>query len=833
MQINVTFDTSVAGAPTDFVAAVDYIVNYFDGLFTNPVTVNIDVGYGEIDGQLMSANALGESRSFFDSVAYPRLLAQLANPSSATQQVSYATLPSVSPLSGGTLWMATAEEKALGLRAASDPRIDGSVGFSSTYPFSYAVNSSPAANEFYFVGVVEHEFTEILGRESWLGGGFQGTTSYSFMDLFRFSAAQVRDLAGMPPSGAYFSVNNGWTDADNWNTAPNGDLGDWAKSAGPDAALAFSPPGQINQFTAADLELMNVLGWHLTGTDQRTVIQTDGSTSFTLVGGHYYFLLNGGSGPFLKYGGGAYVAGEFAPWSPFAAVQTAGGYDIAFRTGAGEYTVWTTDSNGNYTGNLIPAVPATSTALDLLELTFGQDLNGDTVVGTTKLLIQTDLGTSLTLVGGQNYFLLDSSSGWGPWLKLGGADVMVGQFGAWSPFGAVQTASGYDVAWKNGAGQYTVWMTDSSGNFLSATGVLSGTDYTLESLETTFNQDLNGDNITGLSKTLIHNDGSTDLTAVANRFFLYDHTSGAGPSLKLGGMDVVTGQFGAWSPFNAVQTASGYDVAWTNGAGQYIVWATGSNGNFTSSLTPVVPGASIALETLEYTFNQDLNGDGTTGVTQQVLQTDLGTSLTLVGSQSYSLLRSGSGPSLKMGGADVMVGQFGAWSPFGAVQTASGYDVAWKNGAGLYVVWATDSNGNFTSGLTPVVPGTSTALEGLERTFNQDLNGDHVIGIPSSAASASAGSVVMTIASAGTLTVSVNALSGTETLGTIAALDSLTNSGTISGSGALTNGAPVPNLALLAQYGATSFVGSSSVHDGAPVTQQPPNSPPLLTSPHM
>ena len=39
---------------------------------------------------------------------------------------------------------------------------------------------------------------------------------------------------------------------------------------------------------------------------------------------------------------------------------------------------------------------------------------------------------------------------------------------AWTPIGAEQTASGYEVAWQNsGADQYTVWNTDSSGNFVS------------------------------------------------------------------------------------------------------------------------------------------------------------------------------------------------------------------------------------------------------------------------------------------------------------------------------------------------------------------------------
>ena len=38
----------------------------------------------------------------------------------------------------------------------------------------------------------------------------------------------------------------------------------------------------------------------------------------------------------------------------------------------------------------------------------------------------------------------------------------------WVPIGAVQTASGYDVAWElPGANEYTVWSTDSNGNYIA------------------------------------------------------------------------------------------------------------------------------------------------------------------------------------------------------------------------------------------------------------------------------------------------------------------------------------------------------------------------------
>ena len=80
-------------------------------------------------------------------------------------------------------------------------------------------------------------------------------------------------------------------------------------------------------------------------------------------------------------------------------------------------------------------------------------------------------------------------------------DFAAGQFGPWTPIGAQATASGYEVAWKYGsADQYAVSITSSSGNYVSnAIGVVSGSDYALESLEPSFHQDLNADGVIGPS----------------------------------------------------------------------------------------------------------------------------------------------------------------------------------------------------------------------------------------------------------------------------------------------------------------------------------------------
>ena len=137
-------------------------------------------------------------------------------------------------------------------------------------------------------------------------------------------------------------------------------------------------------------------------------------------------------------------------------------------------------------------------------------------------MIQKDTSSfgSTTLNESGNQFYL-SSSGPDPALQYAGAAVTAGEFGAWTPIGAVQTASGYDVAWKNTAtGQYTVWTTDRNGNYTrSLTGGVAGTSYALESLEPVFKQDLNHDGVIGPITKVIQKDGSTSLTEVANQFY--------------------------------------------------------------------------------------------------------------------------------------------------------------------------------------------------------------------------------------------------------------------------------------------------------------------------
>jgi hypothetical protein len=495
-----------------------------------------------------------------------------------------------------------------------------------------------------------------------------------------------------------------------------------------------SAPGTIDTL---QIRAEDATGWSawasFTVTAPPLVIQTDtsslGSTGLTEVANDYFLYNSGGSGPALQYAGADVVAGEFGGWVPIGAVQTASGYDVAWEIpGANEYTVWSTDSNGNYVSNLIGAVSGTSTALESFAPIFGQDLNGGGVTG-VPTVIQTDTSsfgaTSLTEVW-YNYFL-DNSSGTGPALQYAGANVVAGEFGGWVPIGAVQTASGYDVAWEiPGANEYTVWSTDSNGNYVSnLIGAVSGTSTALELFAPIFGQDLNGGGVTGVP-TVIQTDtssfGATSLTEVWYNYFL-DNSSGTGPALQYAGANVVAGEFGGWVPIGAVQTATGYDVAWTiTGANEYTVWTTNSSGSYVSNVFGVVPGNSYGLESIETIFDQDLNGDGTIGLAKTTIATNGTTTFTAVANEYFLYNNAGSGPALQYDGAVVSAGEFGGWVPIGAVQTASGYDVAWEiPGANEYTIWSTDSNGNYITNIIGVVSGTSSALEPYASLFYEAL----------------------------------------------------------------------------------------------------------------
>ena len=559
-------------------------------------------------------------------------------------------------------------------------------------------------------------------------------------------------------------------------------------------------------------------------------LQVDTSAHLTHVGNKHYLYNAAGVGPLLTSQGVAITDSLMGNWTFIGAEQVGSGYDVALRlSGTDQYMVWATDSNGNVVSSPTNgAVSGTSTVLESLETSFHQDLNGDGTIGVKSTVIESFGATSLTKVGDDYY--LYNSGGVGPLLTSRGVAITDSQIGGWTLIGAEQVGSGYDVAVRlSGTNQYMVWATDSNGNVVSSPtgGAVSGTSTVLESLETSFHQDLNGDGTIGVKSTVIESFGATSLTKVGDDYYLYN-SGGVGPLLTSRGVAITDSQIGGWTLIGAEQVGSGYDVAVRlSGTDQYMVWATDSNGVVVSSPTGgAVSGTSTVLESLETSFHQDLNGDGTIGVKSTVIESFGATSLTKVGDDYYLYNSGGVGPVLTSRGVAITDSQIGNWTLIGAEQVGSGYDVAVRlSGTNQYMVWATDSNGVVVSSPTGgAVSGTSTVLESLEASFHQDLNGDGIILLSGSGSSIGANSLVVGNGASAELT---GAYSGTVSFagatGSLAIDNSANFSGTIGGQLAI--GDVIDLADINAGAGATlSYSGNNSpgtltVNDGVHTSQ--------------
>ena len=159
-----------------------------------------------------------------------------ANATTPNATLAAASLGAADPTDGGNFLLPTADAKALGLLSGYDG-LDGYIGFSSTYPFTYNPSNRSVAGDYDFIGVAEHEMTEVMGRISLLGETIASIPdTYSALDLFRYSAPGARRLVA--GKTAYLSINGGGTDLLAFNTIVSGDAGDW-NGATTDAFNAF------------------------------------------------------------------------------------------------------------------------------------------------------------------------------------------------------------------------------------------------------------------------------------------------------------------------------------------------------------------------------------------------------------------------------------------------------------------------------------------------------------------------------------------------------------------------------------------------------------------
>lgn len=269
LTINLTFDPDAnllaAGLTqadiTAMKAACASAATQFSSRYTDPINVNIKVTASP------GTSDLGSSTTFFDSVAsYNNLRAAFAADSrtaddATTVGAGGSLLAGADPIATTHQYnVARAQAKALGLRP-DDMVNDGIFNFGGGQKWTYDPNNRNVAGKFDFIGVAMHEYSEIMGRTSVMGDTLgTGTPQYCAYDLFHYTGAGARGFGN--GAGRFFSFNNGTSllIAFNNNAANGGDLQDWAGPA-PDPFNAAGPPGEQDDMTPVDLQVMDVIGY--------------------------------------------------------------------------------------------------------------------------------------------------------------------------------------------------------------------------------------------------------------------------------------------------------------------------------------------------------------------------------------------------------------------------------------------------------------------------------------------------------------------------------------------------------------------------------------------
>ena len=275
------YDSSISGllssSPalySEITGAITAAIGSLEASITNPMVITIDFSYGALQGQPLGGNVLGSSNAnYYNDNSYTAIVNALSShATSAAALTAVSTLPSGSPVNGGTWDVPFAEMKALGLAAptglpaltSTSTEVDGWVAISSSFPFTYNPADRAVGGDYDAIGVLEHEITEDMGRVQSLGTyvSIGNVGGYTPLDLFRYTSPGVPDLT---PGPGYFSIDGGLGGATNHNTFNNptngADAGDWAANVVDDSFDAISASGVANTVSATDLRVMNVLGY--------------------------------------------------------------------------------------------------------------------------------------------------------------------------------------------------------------------------------------------------------------------------------------------------------------------------------------------------------------------------------------------------------------------------------------------------------------------------------------------------------------------------------------------------------------------------------------------
>ncbi len=260
------FDSSVTSNPNAALIenAINTVSSELGSSFSNAAIIKFNVSWGSAGGASIptydvsaSVENLSGPYSFSAFTADLRSVAA-ANPNDAVLQSVAAHLPKSNPAGSLSYGIPYAEAQAIGLLPPASRLPAGAIGFSNAVKWDFDPTDGVAANTYDLEGAAAHEIMEVLGRIS----GLQSArpTLATPLDLFRYTAAGVSSFSYS--TAAYFSVDGGQTAIEHFNVTGSGDRSDIASAPGlTDVQAAYLPTGVALTLSAADLTLLDALGW--------------------------------------------------------------------------------------------------------------------------------------------------------------------------------------------------------------------------------------------------------------------------------------------------------------------------------------------------------------------------------------------------------------------------------------------------------------------------------------------------------------------------------------------------------------------------------------------
>ena len=88
MNINLIFDQADGALPAGFKNAVNAVAQFFNNTFSDPITLNINVGFGEVNGHALSSGAIGQSSFSLIGTTYAQIKSRLPTVLRAPLQAS-------------------------------------------------------------------------------------------------------------------------------------------------------------------------------------------------------------------------------------------------------------------------------------------------------------------------------------------------------------------------------------------------------------------------------------------------------------------------------------------------------------------------------------------------------------------------------------------------------------------------------------------------------------------------------------------------------------------------------------------------------------------------